>query len=67
MSALFQLPDARRTGHDLRLGQFGGHRTAGAAQQHSSRRPRGSMLGAGFLAVRAQVDVAEEFGKRVRA
>jgi hypothetical protein len=33
----------------------------------SSRWPSGLMLGADFLALRAEVDVAEEFGKRVRA
>jgi hypothetical protein len=36
-------------------------------QKYIVVRPRGLMLGAGFLALRVQVDVAEESGKRVRA
>jgi hypothetical protein len=38
-----------------------------AYELRSSQWPRDLMPGAGFLAVRVQVDVAEEFGKRVRA
>jgi hypothetical protein len=36
-------------------------------QKYIVVRPTGLMLGAGFLALRVQVDVAEESGKRVRA
>jgi hypothetical protein len=45
--------------------KFGGYRTAGAAQRLFAMAD-GLMPRAGLVALRVQVDVAEESGKRVR-
>ena len=60
------LPDCRRTGHDLLTGQFGGLRNGPRGTTMPRKGRPGLMLGAGFLALRVQVGVAEEFGNRVR-
>jgi hypothetical protein len=57
-------PKARSTARQLRTSP-----DIEGPVRHNSTPPmaRGLMLGAGFLALRAQVDVAEESGKRARA